>query len=206
MKLSSYSYALEDYKPTRCWPATSKVQSQQYKSVSTIHTAVFKSQPGPGSIVSPAGSQFQLNCSVSEGYYISWTLQSPGRAPLEISNATLGGLRKALMNQGITVRNLGSQMSEVVFSGQLQDRESIVVCVAVDANDILSRFSSEPVTIRIYGKENKVWFVADFAISMHGIQVFHHPPLILLLLRMGWVHSTSPGPSESKRGSQSILH
>ena len=102
--------------------------------------------------MSPAGSEFQLSCSVFEGYYISWALQILGRSSVEISNATVGSLGEALKDRGITVQNLGTQMSEIIFSGQLHDRESMVACVAVDVDDAFSRFRTEPVTTIIYGK------------------------------------------------------
>ena len=73
-------------------------------------------QPGPGRILSPAGTSIQLNCSIAPGNRgIQWLVDVPGRRP---SATDLGNTVQVLMQRGITFQGLGSQTSAILFSGQ----------------------------------------------------------------------------------------
>ena len=56
------------------------------------------------------------------------------------------------MGRGITVQNLGTQMSELIFNGQEHNSGTIVTCRAVNTNNVLDGFTSELVEVIIYGK------------------------------------------------------
>ncbi len=107
-------------------------------------------EPGPGRILSPAGTRLQLNCSVIEGYVVSrWEIQLPdlpgGSDPVETGQDT----ETILMERGITFQNLGTPVSELIFNGDQRNSHSIVTCQA--KADAINRSASDPAEVIIYG-------------------------------------------------------
>ncbi len=111
---------------------------------------MFQEQPGSGRVVSPVGTQIQLNCSVMDGYNArSWSVRFPESPDVVVdARAELELLR----NRGITFRNLGTQMSQIIISGQLGNSQTTVRCVAANDTNAAVRCESEPVQVVIYGK------------------------------------------------------
>ena len=107
-------------------------------------------QPGPGCILSPAGALLKLTCSAAEGFIItSWSVHLPDRPEPVVTNELVV---RALMDRGITVKNLRTQMSELIFNGHENNNNTIVRCTAANVSDALTSFSSEEAKVIIYGK------------------------------------------------------
>ncbi len=110
-------------------------------------------EPGPGRILSPAGTRLQLNCSVTEGIVLRWGIQLPdlpdGSLPVETDRA---GAEAFLMERGITFQNLGTPVSELIFNGDERNSHSIVRCQATMDIDSHISFSSDQAEVIIYGR------------------------------------------------------
>ena len=115
------------------------------------HTAVFLSQPGPRHILSPAGMQFQLDCSVTPGNNgIQWSVFLPDKTTALLTDT--GNTVEILMQRGIIVLGVGTQSSAFVFTGRESNSPAVVRCIAVNTDDSTDRITGEPVNVTIYGK------------------------------------------------------
>ncbi len=100
--------------------------------------------PGPGRILSPAGTRLQLNCSVIEGYIVlRWEIQLPDLPDGSDSVETDRARAKALMEHGITFQNLSTPVSELIFKDE-RNSHSIAA-----RDNTLIRFSSDQAEVII---------------------------------------------------------
>ena len=129
---------------------------------------MFRVQPGPGPIISPAGSQILLDCSVTEGFVVTWRLEYAARSNMLIdadSPAIVNSLRDQF---GVAITNFRMKTSNITFSGRLQGSPIAVTCLAQNATNVLRRIASERVEIIIYG-ENYPRYCYDCKLLMHNI-------------------------------------
>ena len=103
--------------------------------------------PGPRHLISPVGSQFQLDCSVAVGYFPLWIvfLSKFNREYLS------DGLDLVHLRQNnITVREFNNRSSQLVVNPTTVQLVNYIECIAQDIIGVRTR--GQRVKVTIYGK------------------------------------------------------
>ena len=99
-------------------------------------------------MISPVGSQFQLNCSVARGNRIIWAV-----FVVPVLNRELlsdGSDKNLLQQRGITVRELNNHSSQLVVNPTTVELVNYIECIAQDNTGVRTR--GQRVNVTIYGK------------------------------------------------------
>ena len=100
-------------------------------------------------MISPVGSQFQLNCSVAVGHHITWAVFV---TQLNRELRSYSGFEETLLRQrGITVRELNNNhSSQLVVNATTVQLVNYIECIDVDPVSG-SRSRGQRVNVTIYG-------------------------------------------------------
>ena len=98
-------------------------------------------------MISPVGSQFQLNCSVAVGHRVTWAISVPWFGRELTSDRSVD--EELLCQRGITVRTLDRSSQLVVNVTEIQ-LVNYIKCVAEDSGGTVIR--DQQVNVTIYGK------------------------------------------------------
>ena len=115
----------------------------------SIASSVFVEDPGPRHVISPVGSQFQLNCSVAVGHCIAWAVFV---TPLNRELLSDSGFDETLLRQrGITVRELSNDhSSQLVINATTVQLVNYIECIDQDPVSG-SKSRGQRVNVTIYG-------------------------------------------------------
>ena len=99
-------------------------------------------------MISPVGSQFQLNCSVAVGHHIAWAVFV---TPINRELLTYGFDETLLRQRGITVRELSNDhSSQLVVNATTVQLVNYIECI--DLDPVSGRRSrGQRVNVTIYG-------------------------------------------------------
>ena len=135
-------------------------------------------------MISPVGSQFQLNCSVAVGHRVLWAVSI---TPVDRELLTSDSVDVELLRQhGIIVRELSDHSSQLVVNPTTVQLVNYIDCIAQDNNGVRTR--GQRVNVTIYGKYIYCSLIVDGCIRNSQV-----PPHLLLMLCS---HHSQSTPSE----------
>ena len=125
-------------------------------------------------MISPVGSQFQLNCSVVVGHGVLWAVFVSPLLDRELLTSDSVDV-ELLRQRGITVRELSDHSSQLVVNATTVQLINYIDCIAQDNNGVRTR--GQRVNVTIYGKCIYCSLIVDGCIRNSQV-----PPHLLLML------------------------
>ena len=79
-----------------------------------------------------------------------WDILLPDTS--RVSTTESERVMQALTDRGIILRRLSDQRSLLIINGTVANNQSVVTCIAIDEDQVLSRCSSRNVEVKVFGK------------------------------------------------------